>query len=265
MISFILLSVFSTGCMKNPEGFSDNEDTENGDTNIEYPSQILPLSEIELQTLKAEFNTLKGDSVSAELDEYGLVDWAGVLVRGSSNITEADTAVSKAREILVRLDKFTNVNDSTLLEIKEATNEHGSGIYNDWIITFKNQMYSGLEVLNTEITVLVGDEVRQISGHHYTNIFIPEIDVVDMESAGQLLIGYQIEYICWTPGSYVITEGSINYNKIEKVIYPLHPDDRIEFRVVWKIPVGDNSIPDWYIYVDVMTGEIVLVGQTFIC
>ena len=267
LFSFLLIVFLAlVGCMKDPAGFSDNDKSDNENTIPVYPSTIMKLSESELQSAEAEFNDLKGEEIIAELDAYGLVDYAGNLVRGNSNITEAETAISQARDILIRLGKFTNVNDSTLFETKEVTNQHGSGLFNDWIITFENQMYNGLEVMNTEVMVLVGDEVRQISGHHYTNIMVPEDDAIGATEAGQLLVGYQIDYVCWTPSTYIVTEASVNYSKIEKVVYPFHFDDRIEFRVAWKIPIGDSiSIPDWYIYMDVMLGEILLIEQTFVC
>ena len=267
ILSILLILIITiSSCMKDPAGFSEDDGNNNGDVQIDYPSSMMPLSEAALQALRAEFNDLKGDGVSAELDEYGLVDFAGNLVRGDSDIADADTAVSKATEMLVKLGKFTNVDDSTFLEIKEATNEHGTGMFNDWVITFENQIYDGLEVLNTEVMVLVGDEVRQISGHHYANITVPETDAIGAEEAGQLLIGHEIVYVCWTPGTFIVSESSINFHRIEKVIYPLHLEDSIEFRVAWKIPVGANSsIPDWYVYMDVMLGEILLIEQTFIC
>ncbi len=47
-----------------------------------------------------------------------------------------------------------------------------------------------------------------------------------------------------------------------KVIYPKIINDVIELRVAWEIPIGSN-FPEWYIYFDSTTGEIVEIEQLF--
>ena len=257
---FFILIALSLNCIFDPQNNTNNDKTSHT-----YPTTIYPLSNEELSTLRAEFDSLKGN-IKAYLNNYGFIDYAGSLSRGSSNIQDARLAIQKSKSTLLQLSKFTNVSDSSQLVIKETTNQHGTSLFNDWIVIFENQKFQGLEIMDTEIMVLLGDEVKQISGHHYQEIHIPAKDEIDNNSIKDILIGYQIHFICWAETTFEITEESIFIDQIEKVIYPIKNADSIEFRVAWKVVIGKSpNHPDWNAFVDVISGEIIDMQQLFVC
>jgi len=46
---------------------------------------------------------------------------------------------------------------------------------------------------------------------------------------------------------------------------PFERDDALEMRVCWRIPMFYSSrYPDWYVYVDVLSGEIICTWQLLI-
>ena len=229
-----------------------------------YPTILYPLTESELATVQSTFESLNNTQIRASLDKYGLLDWSGLLNRGQSTIQNVNVAVSMAKSSLLKFNEFSNITDTVLLVVKRATNEHGSNLFSDWAIEFENQLYRDLIVEKTGIFILVHDDVRQIHGHHYTDIFIPTEEIIDKEIVTSLIDGYIIEYDCWTPQEYIIESDDIVNADIETVIYPLELNESLEFRVTYKIPIV-NPQPQWYIFIDVVTGEIIEIRQLFIC
>lgn len=212
-----------------------------------------------------ECNSILGDKIDANLDSFGLVDTEG-LGLGKSSISEASKAISISKSIIFKLSKFTNVYDTTLLEIEQAYQRHVDDIFSDWIITFKNQKYKSLEVINTRIMVVLCDNMQYVMGHHYKDIYIPEKDIVDIDSAKNSLIGYKLNYECNHTQTLEITDSVLVSNHVDKVIYPLKMSNCIEFRVAWQVPIGEcEECAGWYIYVDVIFGNILYIYQTFIC
>ncbi len=112
-----------------------------------------------------------GSAYKADLDRYGLIGWSGLLSRGSSSIEDRKVAISDAKSSLKQFERFTNVTDTSSLILKEATNKHDTDLFNDWIVIFCNQVYQGIEVMNTEIMVLIKDNLKQIQGHHIKEVF----------------------------------------------------------------------------------------------
>ena len=248
-------------CINNPLDFLADHST-----GSKYPTRLDKLSAEERFDATNQFNAMT-DNITANLDDYGLIENAGTLTRGQSGIQDAETAISLSKAKLIELCRFSNVYDSTLLEIQEATNSHGVSWLSDWVVSFKNQKYKNLEVLNTGILVLLGEDVKQISGHHYKDIYIPKEEIISRRLAIKILTGYVIEYQCWGPMSFEIPENSLELNEIRKVVFPIVKEDYIEFRIAWGVPVyylTDNQ-SSWVIYIDVITGEILEVIPKFIC
>jgi hypothetical protein len=68
-------------CNRSSFDFSDENEA-----GSEYPTKLHSFSEDDLQQLQSEFNALKGQAITAKLNNYGLVDYSGLLNRGKSNI-----------------------------------------------------------------------------------------------------------------------------------------------------------------------------------
>lgn len=241
-------------------------DTSN-EENIEYPTILYPLSDSELDILRTELESLAGNEIKASLNKYGLIDRSGIRIRGSSTIKDKNIAIAKAKYLVFYLKNFTNIIDTSSLIIEEATNtKYGSDFFGDWHVIFKNQSYLGLEVMGTDIMVLINDDCTQITGHYFKYIFVPETNLISEEVAKQAIIDHVIEYgdkrgLLQT---FKITKESI-HNELAKVVFPLETNNSLELRITWKIPVGRNpTFPDWYVFVDILSGKVIYVWQLFV-
>ena len=225
----------------------------------EYPTKLHPIDSSELEQLKSE--------CPYEIDKYGLINFAGIFSRGNSDIKDSDIVVDMAKKMIVKYSKFSNVFSESSLSLKEISNYNAIpelGI--DWTVIFKNQIYEGLEILNTEIITIVQNNVSSIKGHHFNNIFIPRENLIPLEKIKENLVGKKIEYYCNQPREIVITSDMIS-NDITKNIFWKEIESYIEFRVVWRIPILSNNLQKirFYLLVDVLSGEIIEVQDTFIC
>jgi hypothetical protein len=261
---FFFLLLILTSCKKD-----EISSPSNNDENKFYPTTLNKLSQPESDSLQVKFSQkILGTNYLAKLDSFGLLGHYGVLSRGKSNISDPAEAISLAKTALLHLNEFSNVSDTSTLYVKEATNYHPSPPnFTDWVIIFKNQSYNGLEVWETEILTIVANDFILLDGHYYKNVFIPKQNIISKEHAKKNLIGKDIHYVCWTPGTYTIADSSINVEAIEQCIYPLIKTNCIELRVVWKIPISSapGDPPMWYYFMDVLTGETVAVQELFIC
>lgn len=252
----VLLSINS--CNSNTEPIpSPNE--------LEYPTVLLPIGRVKADSIQ---NSIRSNFFFSYIDEYGLFSFSGTLGRGNSNITDKNVAIRLAKEALLKYSKYSNVSDTSKLELKEATNYNPSPLhFTDWIISFKNQKYNGIEVLNTGIVVIVQDQVSQIIGHHFNEISMPVNGIIPKEKLVEILVGKKLETMCWTKIEETITPEMILRNKIVQNIIWREVNNTIELRVTWNVPIttsNDDNI-SWNIWVDILSGEILLYSPTFIC
>ncbi|MDI6765815.1 MAG: hypothetical protein QME52_03215 [Bacteroidota bacterium] len=230
--------------------------------NLKYPTVLHPLPEYELRKLRAEFDSLNDTKIQAELNQYGFIGDRGLLNRGTSTITDTNIVVSKAKSAVWKFKKFTNVIDTNLLIVNQVT--RSTDRFTDWFVHLK-QLNKGLVIDDTEIFVLIHQEVVQIMGHTYKNVFIPVHDLITKERIIKSLLGYEFEYYCEDKYELIISLDNVISDKVSMVIFPQETDNAIELRVVWKIPIGYGLYPRWNFYVDVLTGEIVYIHQLFLC
>lgn len=239
------------------------------DANKSYPTILNKLDQATLYAKQSELNDILGTKYSATIDDYGLLGrLVGLLKRGHSSITDPNAAVSVVKSALLKLSEFSNISDTSLLNVKQATNiDTSPQNFSDWRISFKNQSYEGIEVWNTSIFALVTDELVSLDWHHYKYIFIPQNDIISKERTKKLLVGYEIRYECWGPKKFTITGASIRTDNMTLCVFPLTKADSLELRVAWKIPIysGSNIYPDWYFFIDILTGEIIEMFVTFVC
>jgi hypothetical protein len=236
-----------------------------GGTINTYPTILLKLDQFELDSVKLILSQKLGSKYLAQIDSFGLLDYyhGGVGKPRGSTISNPSDAISLAKMATVDLSQFTNVFDTSALIVRRA---QINGVTNDWEIIFANQSYKGMEVLNTRIDAIVADQfILLYQEHHYKNITIPRQNVITKEHAKSELIGTEIEYQCWVPSSYVITDSSINLEGVDQCIYPLLKGNSLELHVVWKIPISPGGSTMWYYFIDVVSGEIVASQQLFIC
>ncbi len=241
-------------------------------SNIGYPTTLYPLTEIELNELQTELDRLSGSQYKVSLDKYGLIDRAGLLSRGSSSINDINSAVSKSKIAVVTFSKFTNVSDTSLLSVDEATNIHGTNLFNDWIVSFKNQTYNDIEVLKSAIMVLVTDNVVQIEGHHYREIFVPVENRITSKDAEKSIIGMELTYYGYADlDTFMVTEDALHIDgAIENTsvkILPYEQIDSLEIHVCWRVPIYafGSKYPAWYVFVDIISSKVITYWTLIVC
>jgi len=263
VVYFILVSLLTfTSCKK------DSNPSSPSNVNASYPTVLKKLSATELAAKQNELTQFLGIKYTATLDSFGLLGHLSGFQRGLSNITTADQAISIAKNTLLHFKDFTNVSDTSLLTVYEATNYNPSPTnHSDWVVIFNNQSYKNLEVWRTEILVLISDNLISMDWHHYKDIFIPTEKLISKEGSKALLVGKEISYYCKIPSKFTITEASIYIDSLSLSVFPLTKKDEVELRVTWKVPIYKSlsKEPSWYYFIDVLSGEIVGTEELFIC
>jgi len=119
--------------------------------------------------------------------------------------------------------------------------------------------------------IIITDNRIQIIGHHYTDIFVPKYDLVSLYEAEESVIGLELTYFGFADmDTFIVDENSLyvdNANEEAAIkILPFEANDSIEMRVCWRIPIFSGSIyPDFYIFVDILSGEMITYQTLFIC
>jgi hypothetical protein len=255
---FPLLFTLSWSC--------DNISSPGNNPNNEYPTTLYVLSQAERDSLQIILNQQLGTEYHAKIDSFGLLQWNGILMRGTSTISDPVHAISLAKKALVRLNDFSNVMDTSTLHVRDASHTSAPGI-SDWYISFQAQHFKNMEVFGTDIYAIVADNFILLDGHYYKNIFIPTQNLLSKEQAKNKLVGTTIYFDCWTPSTFKITDSTINIDSMKLCVYPLQTPGKIELRVAWQIPVSHSVYwsPQWFYFIDVLTGEIIGSRQLFIC
>ena len=237
-----------------------------------YPIIIRPLNDTELQGLKNQFHA-KNPRVCSTLDKYGFTGirktcygYNGEGIQGSD--VNVEQMIRKAKEFIFINSQFTNVLDTSLLQIRQWRSTNISWWINNYFeVSFKEQVYKSLPVIdyNTRIKVKLDSlGVFSIEGYWYDEIYIPPVDQINVKDAKKEVVGIEI---IWhdsggSPLKFIVNENNLNY-PVTKVIYPIKSDNSIELRIAWEIPVTIDDLIGWHIYFDTMKGEILQIIQEF--
>ncbi len=237
-----------------------------------YPSSYYPLPYSKLQEAKAEYKEINDYQVCSTLDEYGWPD--GSLTNCLSRewlhqeITDEDRMISMAKELILKNRRFTCVMDTSALVIRRSVGSSGSNPgSNTWMVSYLDQMYQGLKVLDAGIFIQLDNETAYRLGEHwYPEIYIPETDQISPESARESLVGTEIVWHGFSgePNIYTVTSESF-MGETEKTIVPIRDENSVELRVTWRFSIKflSEDYPSWYIYVDTSTGETIRTDQLF--
>lgn len=232
-----------------------------------YPTILKPLTSAELSQLQKEFNELNDHKIQTQLNKYGFTGkWDFSISHPNPDIPLSKSqAINLAIQCIFKNKKFTNVNDTTLFRSSLIHSSKGNIEGTEWILRFSPQVLKGYEVITNFIAVLLyGDGVYCISGFWYPDIYIPEIDIISIDGAKQIISGQKIIWydIMGNPVEFIVSDDKIG-NNIIKTIYPIIENDLTELRLTWKIPILFDDWVGWHIYVDTMTGEIISTIQEF--
>jgi hypothetical protein len=73
--------------------------------------------------------------------------------------------------------------------------------------------------------------------------------------------------MCWTKIEVTITPEMILKNKIAQNIIWHEVNNSIELRVAWNVPIttSNDDHVSWNVWVDILSGEILLYSYAYIC
>lgn len=248
-----------------------------------YPTTYYTLTTSQLGQATETFSQLNNGQICTELNAYGWCsnNWTLCIEIVRQEVFDRAGQISMMKASLVASRQFSVVADSNSLVISKSWARGGcilcDGSEGDittigWMIEFENQVYNGLEVLDTRLTVLTDiEKVWHMGGHWYPEVYIPETDQFSPEEAKQSLIGIELQLEgSYTNPSYIIPAGSF-IEQVGKFIIPLEAADSVEMRVVWRIGVKyitnenvSDGLATWHVYVDSSTGELVRTEQLVI-
>lgn len=244
-----------------------------------YPTKIYSLSSESLSKSLEEYLLLNNYGVCTQLNSYGFCEYGAMICPNrqflKTEINDENEMIRIAKEFIMKNNKFTGVTNIDELQIFRSKGISGcikcDGSENDfkitkWRLDFKNQIYKGYEILNTELVVFLdNDGVFIIGGNWYSDIVIPKEDRYNLETVKENLSGRKIHFSCWENFELTITQNMIKQES-RKVIYPMKMEDRLELRVAWEIYIlGSQQNPMWVIYIDSTTGEVLLEYQLIDC
>ncbi len=244
-----------------------------------YPVFFPKLLAEDLTVLNEEYHRENENLICSTLNQYGFTGFSRVLFPNNENPclsrTEIKTElpfsnglVTKAKHALVKNAKYTGVSNSDELIVSEiisldgCTICEGPNINNvplQWKVTFRPQIYKGVEVLDTEIVVYVdANGVNRIWGNWY-EVADPGFIEVGSNSAKEAIVGLKLRYANemnqifeqqiaadHMPDTPVLNFGAIKV------------DNGIELHKIWVVDVyleNTNEIK-WKVYVSTQTGKV---------
>ena len=245
-----------------------------------YPTTFASFSSDSLATLNKSFSVVN-PTICTGLNEYGFTvgdytAYACTYGRGVREDYQIAAFIAKTKVTLVQNSIFTGVKDTSCLSFTSSFARRDSwGNILTLNVNFKPQVYEGLVIQFMEIRLRMDSTgILSISGNHFPEIHIPNSSI-HPDEAQRSLVG---EVLTWydfggSPNEYVVTnvsfcrELSDEAPSIEpvKVILPHITERGIELRVAWRVEVGCDAFSHsgWWMYVDTVTGELLLSYQLF--
>jgi len=257
-ISLLILTV--TGLLISCNIF----EPENIPNDANYPVTFPALPQATLDSLGNILADLNPEQYCGTLDSLGFTGKESCHRHGDKTLAGQNEALKIAREALFRNRQFTNVFDTTQLSV---LNTMGLFDSTEWSIEYAEQQYLGKTILDTRLTVIANSEgVLAIYNHWYPEFYIPASMVYDSTDVKNILRGRILTFAGFggEPHQFQITLESMSGHKTVQTIVPYQTAHGVEMRLAWRVPVlMSGGFPDWFIYVDVITGKTIRTRQLF--
>lgn len=240
-----------------------------------YPYILKPLSQTQLSSLRSEFVALNAN-ICAQINEYGFTEFKsgcfGETVR--IEIIDETSVVEMVKNWLVQNSKFTGITNKSDVTIDRVVKLNGcikceAPNFDSKVISLRvdlrGQTYNGLPVEGdtSSLTVFANaNGISRIDGYWFPKITAPIEPKISESSAKNKLNGRTFTYgdIAGRPVDYRVEQKDLN-NVAHKVVFVKKSSQGLEFRLAWKISVGQGL--SWAVYVDAITGEELKVVQMF--
>lgn len=246
----------------------------------QYPKQIEPLELSELITLNEQYHAQNNGQICSTLNEYGFTGLSDILFEDGINpctqrevvrieLTRPDTLLPTAKQSLLDNKEFTLVNDTSSLKVIESLALEGcticegpeiNNVVIGWKYRFANQSMSGMEVADTEITVVLDAYgVNRILGNWYPDFETPGLINVGYNQATELLVGWEIdlEPLTGMDSTFTVTSEHLTMDPYLKLI-PFINNGVLELRKTWNVPIEytGNEFEGWNANVDAFDGAL---------
>lgn len=248
-----------------------------------YPTTYARLSSDSLATLDSLFSQAN-PRICSGLNEFGftaLVEGGSFCIQGTRSGVGEDAQIEhlidNAKVILAQNAQFTGVREASSLSLAFWTPIRNlQGDILDIRVRFEPQVYQGLQFQFADIQLMIDSVgILSISGNHFPDIYVPNPvvlpSVAQRTLEGRVLIWYDFG---GSPIEYRVSEVSfcqdtlIDGSALEpmKVILPHETERGIELRVAWRFNVGCDlfHFSAWWMYVDIVTGELLFTVQLFV-
>ena len=254
---------------------TDNGQKPPAPSTAEYPYILKPLSQTQLSGLRSEFEA-SNKSVCAQINEYGFTEFKsgcfGETVR--IEITAETSIVEMVKNWLVQNSKFTGITNKSEAIVDRVVKLNGcikceAPNFDSKVISlridFRGQTYNSLSVegdINPLTVFANANGISRIDGYWFPKIIVPLEPKISEASAKNKLNGRTFTYgdIAGRPVNYRVEQKDLN-NVAHKVVFVKKSSQGLEFRLAWKISVGQGL--SWTVYVDAVTGEELKVVQMF--
>ena len=263
-VALLSILVFvATGC--------ESEESPAAPVDPLYPTIITPLPTNDLAALKSDFQR-RYQRVCSDLDEYG----HPVRRFGNSALScppsigidvEApyDGLVDATKAAMADMFDFTEVSDPSALVVRRVSAAAETPFRKSFLtVSFENQRYEGREVLSTPITAWVDSfGVLAVRGYHFAELHLPVIRFPSVAAQARI-VGLEIPWddILGREHIFVVTRDSFEGDPVQ-VVRPQEVGDTIELYVAWEIGIARQGFLSWYVYVDIVTGELLGTRQLF--
>ncbi|KKR58428.1 MAG: hypothetical protein UT97_C0030G0003 [Parcubacteria group bacterium GW2011_GWC2_40_31] len=242
---------------------------------IEYPYILKPLSQTQLSGLRSEF-AASNKNICTQINEYGFTEFKsgcfGETVR--IEITDETNTVEMVKNWLVQNSKFTGITNKSEAIVDRVVKLNGcikceAPNFDSKVISlrinFRGQTYNSLPVegdINPLTVFANANGVSRIDSYWFPKITVPLQPKISETSAKNKFNGKTFTYgdIAGRPVNYRIEQKDLN-NVAHKVVFVKKSSLGLEFRLAWKISVGQGL--SWTVYVDAVTGEELKVVQMF--
>jgi hypothetical protein len=233
-----------------------------------YPYTLYAKSGEEIDQLQSQFDQLNGGKICTRLNVFGLTGESEICIPETpdNDISNQTAMIRIAKTSLLRNMLFTNVADTTQLKIRQILDINASPT--ERRITFDEQVYHGFSVDQSNIVVFYyGDYIYRIDGCWYRDIPVPEKLPLNASDAKEKLIGLQFDFYCWNVIHITVTRESILDDLTAKYIFPVKNEESIAFRFSYRFSVrfGNDPNPEFQIYVDGVTGEVIKIRSLIVC
>ena len=226
----------------------------------DYPITIPQLGLLELDQLNTEYHFQNEDKLCSTLNEYGLTGFSRILFPNDINpcsgrvpdpveLSSPELHLQKALDAIVFNQKFTNVSDINELVLEEALPLYGCTICEgpetnsvplEWKFTFAPQIFEGMEVSGSEITVFVDvNGVNRIWGNWYQEFYAPDLLDVGYIQAENSIIGLSIDLnvVAGIDSVLIIQEMNVGDARSFEIVPTLNESNDLELRKAWKVPI----------------------------